>query len=113
MITYSKPHRRTLKWYTKLALELLLNTSISNAMILYKQATKTEIKVSVFRMPVVIHLIQRHSLQPSIILIPQRLRHGMRKKEGQAYLALKFCRECHKKMLNSQDKKLLRIDTKK
>lgn len=32
MIAYSTPHRRTLKWYIKLALELLLNTSISNAM---------------------------------------------------------------------------------
>ena len=58
MIAYSTPHRRTLKWYIKLALELLLNTSISNAMIFYKQATKTEIKVSAFRMPVAIHLMQ-------------------------------------------------------
>ena len=58
MIAYSTPHRRTLKWYIKLALELLLNTLISNAMIFYKQATKTEIKVSAFRMPVAIHLMQ-------------------------------------------------------
>ena len=41
MIAYSTPRRRTLKWYIKLALELLLNTRISNAMILSKQATKT------------------------------------------------------------------------
>ena len=113
MIAYSTPHRRTLKWYIKLALELLLNTSISNAMIFYKQATKTEIKVSAFRMPVAIHLMQWHSPQPSIILIQQRLRHGMRKKEGQAYLVRKICRECYKKMLNSQDQKLLRIEAKK
>ena len=45
MIAYSTPHRRTLKWYIKLALELLLNTSISNVLILYKQATKIKIKV--------------------------------------------------------------------
>ena len=36
MIAYSTAHRRTLKWYIKLALELFLNTSISNAMLLYK-----------------------------------------------------------------------------
>ena len=36
MIAYSTSHRRTLKWYIRLALELLLNTLISNAMILYK-----------------------------------------------------------------------------
>ena len=50
MITYSTLHRRTPKWYIKLPLELLLNRSISNAMILYKYATKTKIEVSDFRM---------------------------------------------------------------
>ena len=69
MIAYSTPHRRTLKWYTKLALELLLNTSISNAMILYKQATKTKIKVPDFRMAPAMHLTRCHSPEPSNILI--------------------------------------------
>ncbi|XP_024223930.1 uncharacterized protein LOC112212956 [Bombus impatiens] len=84
MIAYSTPHGRTLKWYIKLALQLLLNTSISNAMILSKQATKTKIKVSDFRMVLVMHLTQFHSPEPSNILIRQRLRHEMQKKEGQA-----------------------------
>ena len=112
MIAYSTPHRRTLKWYIKLALELLLNTSISNAMILYKQATKTKIKVSDFRMVLAMDLTQCHSLELSNILIRQRLRQEVQKKEGQAYLARKFCRECYKKMLNSEDQKLLRIGQK-
>ena len=101
MIAYSTPHRRTLKWYIKLALELLLNTSISNAMILYKQATKTKIKVSDFRMPLAMHLTLCHSSELSNTLIRQRLRHEIQKKEEQAYLGWKFCRECYKKMLNS------------
>ena len=87
MIAYSTPHKRTLKWYIKLALELLLNTSISNAMILYKQATKTKIKLSDFRMALAMHLTQCHSPEPSNILIRQRLRHEIQKKEGLAYLA--------------------------
>ena len=57
MIAYSTPHRRTLKWYIKLTLELLLNTSIPNVMILYKQATKTKIKLSDFRMALAMHLL--------------------------------------------------------
>ena len=69
MIAYSTPYRRTLKWYTKLALELLLNTSISNARILYKQATKTKIKVPDFRMAPAMHLTRCHSPEPSNILI--------------------------------------------
>ena len=69
MIAYSTPHRRTLKWYIKLVLELLLNTSISNAMILYKQATKAKIKLSDFRMALAMHLTQCHSPEMSNILI--------------------------------------------
>ena len=64
MVAYSIAHRRTLKWYIKLALELLLNTSISNAMILYKQARKTKTKVSAFRMALATHLTQCHSPDP-------------------------------------------------
>ena len=65
-IAYSTAHRRT-KWYIKLALELLLNTSISNAMILYKQAIKRKINVSDFRMALAMHLTQCHSPEPSKI----------------------------------------------
>ena len=112
MIAYSTPHRRTLKWYIKLALELLF-TSISNAMILYKQVTKTEIKLSDFRMALAMYLTQCHSPEPSDILIRQRLRHEMQKKEGQAYLARKFCRECYKKNVKQLGSKIAKNRTKK
>ena len=91
VIAYSTPHKRILKWHIKLALELLLNTPTSNAMILYKQATKIKIKVSDFRMALAMHLTQCHSPEPLNILIRQRLRHEMQKKEGQAHVARKFC----------------------
>ena len=109
MIAYFTPHRKTLKWYIKLALELLLNTSISNATLLYKQATKTKIKLSDCRTALAMHLTQCHSPEPSNILIRQKLRHEMQIKEGQAYLARKFCRGWYEKILNSQDQKLLRM----
>ena len=100
IVAYSTPHRRTLKCYIKLASELLLNTSIWNAMILHKQTRKTKIKVSDFRIALAMHLTQCHSPEPWNMLIRQRLRYEMRKKR-QAYLAWKFCRERYKKMLNS------------
>ncbi|XP_033318338.1 uncharacterized protein LOC117215878 [Bombus bifarius] len=113
MIAYSTPHRRTFKWYIKLALELLLNTLISNAMILYKQVTNTKIKVSEFRMALAMQLTQCHSSEPSNILVRQRLRHEMHKKEGQAYLARKFCRECYKKNVKQSGSKIAKNRTKK
>ena len=112
-IAYSAPHRRTPEWYIQLASELSLNTSISNAMILYKQATKTEIKLSDFRMALAMYLTQCHSPEPSDILIRQRLRHEIQKKEGQAYLARKFCRECYKKNVKQLGSKIAKNRTKK
>ena len=63
-IVCSTPRRRTLEGYIKLALELLLNTLISNAMILYRQATNTKIKVSDFRMAFAMQLTLCHSPEP-------------------------------------------------
>ena len=96
MIAYSTPHRRTLKWYIKLALELLLNTSISNAMILYKQATKTKIKVSAF-----------------IYLFDKDCDTKCRRRKGKRTWHENFAESAIKKMLNSQDQKLLRIGPKR
>ncbi|XP_043583541.1 uncharacterized protein LOC122568179 [Bombus pyrosoma] len=113
MIAYSTPHRRNLNWYIKLALELLLSTSISNAMILYKQATKTKIEVSDFRMALAMHLTQCHSPEPSNILVLQRSRNEMQKKEGQAYLARKSCRESYKKNVKQSGSKIAKNRTKR
>ncbi|XP_071862254.1 uncharacterized protein [Bombus fervidus] len=112
-IAYSTPHGRILKWCIKLALELLLNTSILNAMTLYKQATKTKIEVSDSRMALAMYLAQCHSPEPLNILIRQRSRYEMQKKEGQAYLARKFCRECYKKNVKQSGSKIAKNRTKK
>ena len=111
-IVCSTPRRRTLEGYIKLALELLLNTSISNAMILYKQARKTKIELSDFRMALATHLTQCHSPEPSNILIRQRLRREMQKK-GQAYVARKFCKEWYKKNVKQLGWKIAKNRTKK
>ena len=112
-IAYSAPHRRTLEWYIKLALELLLNASISNATILYKRATKTKTKVSDFRMVFAMYLTQGHSPEPWNILIRQRSRHETRKKEGQAYLTGQFCREWYEKNVKQLGSKIAKNRTKR
>jgi len=56
MIAYSSPLRKTLKWYSKLAIELLLNTCMVNAMVLFKQITRKNIQIPDFRMKVTIYL---------------------------------------------------------
>lgn len=61
MIAYSTPHRKTLKWCIKLAIELLLNTSVTNALLFYKLTTNRKIKISDFRMAM--HLTQCHDVE--------------------------------------------------
>ena len=45
MNAYNNPLRRTIKWYRKLAFELLLNTTVVNSYILYKDITKQNINI--------------------------------------------------------------------
>ena len=113
MSAYSTPHRRTLKWYLKLALDLLLNSAITNAMILYQVATNTKIKVTEFRMAFAMHLTQCHSPVLSNTPVRRRLRHELQKKEGRAYLERKFCRECYKKNSKLFGSKIAKNKTKK
>ncbi|XP_047362138.1 uncharacterized protein LOC124954006 [Vespa velutina] len=56
MIAYNSPIRKTLKWYRKLATELLLNTCMINSMILFSQITRKDIQIFDFRMKVVLYL---------------------------------------------------------
>lgn len=48
MASYSSPHRRTFKWYLRFAIELILNTSLVNACVIYNQEVR-KITVTQFR----------------------------------------------------------------
>ncbi|CAH2087976.1 unnamed protein product [Euphydryas editha] len=58
MTAYSSPLRKSVKWYRKLACELLLNTAMVNAMVLYKQTTKKNLSVVQFRKAIVSYLVK-------------------------------------------------------
>lgn len=49
MTAYINPLRKTLKWYKKVAFELLLNTSVLNAWILYNIQQQIPISIVEFR----------------------------------------------------------------
>ncbi|XP_076765045.1 uncharacterized protein LOC143432157 [Xylocopa sonorina] len=85
----------------------------SNAPILYNLATKTKIKVPEFRMALAMYLTQCHS--PTLLNTPvrRRLLHEMQKKEGQAYLERKFCKECYKEKVKLLGSKIAKNRTRK
>jgi len=49
MASYGSPLRKSLKWYRKVVFELLLNTSVVNALCLFQKTTATRIKITDFR----------------------------------------------------------------
>lgn len=57
MSAYSTPLRKTVKWYRKLACEVLLNTSIVNALVLFKQVTRKKMSIVDFRAAIVNDLL--------------------------------------------------------
>lgn len=56
MNAYNNPLRRIIKWYRKLAFELLLNTTVVNSYILYKDITKQKINVTEFQKKLAVYL---------------------------------------------------------
>lgn len=97
MSAYSSPLRKTLKWYKKLGIELLLNTAVVNARVLYQSTTKKKISVVDFRRLLAKQLIQGgEENMASTTPRPRRQKHELKKKEGAAVSTRKFCRDCYK-----------------
>lgn len=42
---YQTPLRKSMKWYKKMAMDLILNVTVVNALILYKSVTKKNIPI--------------------------------------------------------------------
>lgn len=62
---YHNPLRRTLKWYKKIAFELLLNTSVLSALSLYEEITKQKIDITTFRESLIDHLLSKNEEIPT------------------------------------------------
>ncbi|XP_050063217.1 piggyBac transposable element-derived protein 4-like [Aphis gossypii] len=60
--SYHSPLRRSLKWYRKVAFEILLNTSLLNALTLFTTVTGNKIGVTEFREIILKSLIQKSEI---------------------------------------------------
>lgn len=113
MIAYNSPLRKTLKWYRKLAIELLLNTCMVNSMILFKQVTRKDIQISDFRMKVALYLTKCRDNDAEVSISPResllrKPRHELQAMPGKARTVRRFCKICYQK----NSKKLGRIIAK-
>nr|CAH7734607.1 unnamed protein product [Callosobruchus chinensis] len=58
--SYHTPIRRSIKWYRKIAVELLTNTALVNAHVLYTHVTGNKLSISEFREKIVLSLISQN-----------------------------------------------------
>lgn len=110
MIAYSSPLRRTIKWYKKLAIELLLNTCIVNSIVLFKHVTRKNIAIPDFRMKLAMYLMKcsdNDCISPKIG-VQSRPRHEFKKMTGNARNVRRFCKACY----NKNSKQLGRTEAK-
>ncbi|XP_050528048.1 piggyBac transposable element-derived protein 4-like [Daktulosphaira vitifoliae] len=63
--SYHNPLRRTLKWYKKIIFELLLNTSVLNALSLYEEIHQEKMDITVFREILVKSLLKTNEMNLS------------------------------------------------
>lgn len=59
MALYHSPLRQSMKWYRKVAFELLLNTSVFNALVLYNKVNNCNMSVTEFRQSIVLRMIEK------------------------------------------------------
>lgn len=112
MTAYSSPLRKTIKWYRKLAFELLLNTCVVNALFIFQDVTGQKISITIFRKKLAAALTQHSDEEIPIQATPKRV-HRLEKKSGKAHQVRRYCVECYNTNAKLFDRKTARNLTKK
>lgn len=113
MASYNTCLRRTLKWYRKIAIELLFGTAMVNAHILYKKITQKSIPITDFQISVAKELLKKESTDVADKGIPKpKKTHCLEKKEGESHKVRRDCVGCSEKkskkiILKSKVKKVI------
>lgn len=102
VIACSSPLRKTLKWYKKLVIKILLNTCMVNAMVLFKQITRKNIRNPDFRMKVIMYLTKCHDNESEVSISPcesllRKPRHELKAMPGEVRTVRRLCKICYQK----------------
>ncbi|CAG5044070.1 unnamed protein product [Parnassius apollo] len=80
MSAYQTPLRKTVKWYKKVAMDLILNVAVVNALTLYKSVTKKNIPIVDFRKEIKIDFLTKGITSEPPSSRPIRAKHELAKK---------------------------------
>lgn len=116
MGAYSNPLRKSLKWYRKVAFELLLTTCMVNAYLLYKEVRGLNITITDFKKSVVKHLAsssESDNTEQNIQRKRRRQHTFAQHEEGNMHKRRKMCKNCYKKNSNEHGRSYATNRTKK
>ncbi|CAG5051487.1 unnamed protein product [Parnassius apollo] len=117
MSSYSSPLRKTIKWYRKLGIEILLNTAVVNAWIMFTETRNTKMSIVEFRKSLVDYLTSSSDSQQTesgvTVSRPKRLKHELLTKTGTVRNTRRFCVHCYKDMVKQFGRKLAKNKAKK
>lgn len=115
MTAYQTPLRKSIKWYKKIGIDLLLNIAMVNALILYQSVTNTKISVLEFRKEIMKSFVgfNTNEVSASSNQRSRRVKHQLKKKEGPSFKTRRACQQCYRDMVASHGRLVAKNRTKK
>ncbi|XP_054259553.1 uncharacterized protein LOC128984274 [Macrosteles quadrilineatus] len=118
MSSYYTTLRRNLKWYKKVALELITGTTLVNSWVIYGKLNNDKMPMLKFRESVALSLMGLDEAPVRHMTPPQRKRpaHSLCKSEGEGKKKRRHCRGCYEKLRKTSssreaDKKTKTVNT--
>lgn len=101
--SYSSPLRKGIKWYRKLAFEIILGSAVVNSYILYKNVTKDNLSITEFREKVALSLLQIEKINVAEQAINENSKHVL---EEVLSKDRRKCVSCYEKISAEQGRKI-------
>ncbi|CAH2009194.1 unnamed protein product [Acanthoscelides obtectus] len=106
MASYYSALRKTVKWYRKIAIDLIFGTALVNAHFLYKAINNRSVSITEFKESIVESLMfQRNETSQPSVSDTRRERHVLKKKEGKSHEIRKYCKGCYSKKTRGEIQK--------
>lgn len=103
--SYGSCLRKTVKWYRKVAIEIILGTAVVNARFLYKKVTGNDTSLLKFREHIVDKLLEGNisdENDPSASRNSRLRSHVFSKQPGSSRIGRRYCRGCYQKKLKNE-----------
>lgn len=112
MASYFSPLRKTIRWYHKAVFELLLNTSVVNAWIIWKNLSKKTMQITEFREQLILGLVGVPSRIQNTTDIEKHKLVEEQNKTSQNRKKRNRCSGCYQKIKEKQGRDIAQKTTK-